>query len=141
MFSWQHILETALVPNQAIQISVDVTVTLFLNQSSQNVDLFLDLISSTSVQDFSRMKCFTLPWQHILRRALRQNRVLEISDDVTVTSFLNQLQRNFVLFVCNTKRRLCTKFEQNRKNKEGAKHRKWRHCDVISTNSSKTSCM
>ena len=51
-----------LVPmrNQPIQLSNDVTVTLFLNQSSQNFDICLEMISSTSVQNFSRTR------QHIL---------------------------------------------------------------------------
>ena len=66
MFPWQHILESALLRDQAMQLSNDVTVTLFLNQSSQNFELFLQMIISTSVQNFSRIKCFILPWQHIL---------------------------------------------------------------------------
>ena len=41
MFPWQQILETTLPQNQAIQISNDVTVTLFLNQCPQNFELFL----------------------------------------------------------------------------------------------------
>ena len=54
MFRWQHILETVLMPSGAIQVSNDVTVTLFLNQSLQNFAVFLEMISSTSVQNFSR---------------------------------------------------------------------------------------
>ena len=38
--------------NQPIQLSNDVTVTLFLNQSSQNFELSLEMIISTSVQNF-----------------------------------------------------------------------------------------
>ena len=76
------------------------TVTLFLNQSLQNFEVFLQMISGISVQNFSRKKCFMLSWQHILFRVVRQNRVLEILDDVTVTSFCNQSEQNFVfLFV------------------------------------------
>ena len=82
--------------NGAIQLSNDVTVTLFLNQSLQNFDLFLEMISSTFVQNFSRKKCFILQWQNILLRILRQNWVLEIIDDVTVTLFCNQSQHNFL---------------------------------------------
>ena len=100
MFPWQHIFESALMRNQPIQLSNDVTVTLFLNQSSQNFELSLEMIISTSVQNFSRIQCFILPWQHIFWRVLLTNRVLKISDDVIVTSFLNQSQQNFVfLFV------------------------------------------
>ena len=55
IFPWQHILESALMQNEAIQLSNDVTVTLFLNQSSQNFELFLEMIISTSVQNFSRI--------------------------------------------------------------------------------------
>ena len=100
MFPWQHILETALMRNGAIQLSNYVTVTLFLNQSLQTFEVFLEMISGTAVQNFSRKKCFVLPWQHILLRVLRQNWVIEIIDDVTVTSFGNQSQQSFVfLFV------------------------------------------
>ena len=37
--------------NQAIKLSNDVTVTLFLDQFSQNSELFLEMIISTSVQN------------------------------------------------------------------------------------------
>ena len=62
MFPWQHIRETALMQNGAIQLSNDVTVTLFPNQSLQNFEVFLEMISNTSVQNFSRKKCFILKW-------------------------------------------------------------------------------
>ena len=93
MFSWQHILEIAFMRNRAIQLSNDVTVTLFLNQSLQTFEVFLEMISGTSVQNFSRMKCFILPWQHLLLRVLRQNRVPEIIDDVTINL-------NKILYFC-----------------------------------------
>ena len=96
MFPWQHILETALMRNGTIQLSNDLAVTLFLNQSLQNFEVFLEMISSTSVQNFRRKKCFILKWQHILLRVLRQNRVLEIIDDGTLTSFCNQSQQCFI---------------------------------------------
>ena len=99
IFPWQHILETALMRNGAIQLSNYVTVTLFLNQSLQTFEVFLEMISCTSVQNFSRKKCFILPLQHILLRVLMQNRVIEIIDDVTVTSFCNQSQQNIVFLV------------------------------------------
>ena len=54
------------------------------------------MISGTSLQNFSGSKCFILPWQHILLIVLRQNQVIEIIDDVTVTSFCNQSQQNSV---------------------------------------------
>ena len=60
------LLESALKQNQAIQLSNDVTVTLFLNQSSQNFEPFLEMIISTSVQNFSRIKSFILLWQQII---------------------------------------------------------------------------
>ena len=66
MFPWQHIFEFALMRNQPMQLSDDATVTLFLNQSSQNFELCLEKIISTSVQNFSRIQWFILPWQHIL---------------------------------------------------------------------------
>ena len=43
MFLWQHILETALMRNGSIQLSDDVTVKLFLNQSLQN---FLSILGN-----------------------------------------------------------------------------------------------
>ena len=41
------------------------------------------------------------PWQHFLGvgRVLRKNRVFQNSIDVTVTSFLNQPQHNFVILL------------------------------------------
>ena len=66
MFLWQHIFELALMRNQPIQLSNDVTVTLFLTQSSQNFELLLEMIISTFVQNFRRIQCFILPWRHIL---------------------------------------------------------------------------
>ena len=66
MFPWQHIFKSALMRNQQTQLSNNVTVTLFFNQSSQKFELSLEMIISTSVQNFSRIQCFILPWQHIL---------------------------------------------------------------------------
>ena len=77
MFPWQHILETALMQNGATQLSNYITVTMFPNQSSQTFEVFLEVISGTFVQDFSRMNFFILPWQHILLRVLRQIRSLK----------------------------------------------------------------
>ena len=78
MFPWQHIPKTALMRSGAIQLNNYVTMTLFLNQSLQSFQLFLKMISGTSVQNVSRKKCFILPWQHILFRVLGQNWVIEI---------------------------------------------------------------
>ena len=54
MFPWQHILETALMRNGVIQLSIGITVTLFLNQPLQNFEVFLEMISITSAAIFSR---------------------------------------------------------------------------------------
>ena len=89
IFPWQHIPETALMRNGTIQPSNDVTATLFLNQSLQNFEVFLEMISGSSVQNFRKKKYFIFPWEDILLRVLRQNWVLEIIDDITVTSFCN----------------------------------------------------
>ena len=51
-----------------------------------------------------------LPWQHFLGRVLRKDQVLQNSNDVTVTSFLNQSQYNFVIL----SEILSFIFEQNR---------------------------
>ena len=121
MFPWQHIRETALVRNGAIQLSNDVPVTLFLNQSLQTFEEFLEMTSGTSVQNFSRKKCFLLPWQYTLLRVLRQSKVLQITDDVILQSISTKL----CIFVCNTNKHLCTKFEENRtRNKEVCKNGK-----------------
>ena len=62
MFQWQHIFELALMGNRPIQLSNDVTVTLFLNQSSQNFAICLEMILSITVQNFSGIQFFILPW-------------------------------------------------------------------------------
>ena len=125
MFRWQHIFESALMRNQLIQNSNDVTVTLFLNQSSQNFELSLEMIINTSVQNFSGIQCFILPWEHIFLGVLLINQVLKISDDVIVTSFLNQSQQKFVFLFVIPRGISVHKFEQNRtRDKEVAKNRK-----------------
>ena len=54
---------------------------------------------------------------------------IEISDDVISQS----ISTKFYLFVCNAKKHLSAKFEQDQtRNKEVAKNGKWYHCDVIS---------
>ena len=52
MFPWQHILETVLRQTGAIQPSNYVTVTLLLNQSSEAFEMFLEMTSVTTVQNF-----------------------------------------------------------------------------------------
>ena len=99
MFPWQHILETALRQNGALQLSNDVTLTLFLNQSLQTFEGFLEMISGTSVQNFSRKKCFILPWQHILLSVLRQNWVPEIIDNKHHCDVILQSVSKFCIFV------------------------------------------
>ena len=136
MFPWQYISESTLMQNQAIQLSNGVTVTLFLNQSSQNLERFLEMIITISAQNFSRIQCFILPWQHILWRVLFQigsSKSVMTSCDVIFQS----ISTKFCNFVCYTKKHLYAKFEQNRiRNKEVARNKKWHHCDVISKNSS-----
>ena len=94
MFKWQHIFESALMRNQPIQLCNDVTVTLFLNQSSQNFEL---VPLYKILAEYNASYCHS---NTFFERVLLTNRVLKISDDVIVTSFLNQSQQNFVfLFV------------------------------------------
>ena len=122
MFPWQHISELALMRNQPIQLSNDVTVALFLNQSSQNFELCLEMIISTSVQNFSRTQCFILPWQtHSLKgtfdKSGPQNQWKRHCDVIS-----QSISTKLCIFVCYTKRHLCTKFEQNwTRNKDVAK--------------------
>ena len=64
------------------------------------------------------------------------DRVLKTSDDVTVTSFLNESQQNFVfLFVIS---RIISVPSLSKIGQETKKLQKWerRHCDIISKNSS-----
>ena len=49
LFLWQHILETALMQYGTIQLSNDVTETLFLNRSLQTFEVFLEMVSGTTV--------------------------------------------------------------------------------------------
>ena len=51
IFPWQHILETVLIRNAAIQLSNDIIPTLFLNEFSQAFEMFLEMIRGTSVQN------------------------------------------------------------------------------------------
>ena len=126
--------------NQPIQLSNDVTVTLFLYQSSQNFALCLEMTISTPVQNFNRIQFFILPWQHILWRLLLTNRVLKISDDVTVTPFLNQSQQNSVFCLLYQEASLCKIWAKSDKKQRSCKNGKWRHCDVISKKSSAIFC-
>ena len=82
------------------------------------------MLSSASVQNFSKKKCFISKGQQILVRVLRQNHC-----DV----ILQSISTKVCIFICNAKKHLCAKFEQNwTKNKEVAKIGN----DVISKNSS-----
>ena len=141
MFPWQHIFESTLLRNQPIQLSNDVTVTQFLHQSSQNFEICLKMIISTSVQNFSRIQCFILPWQYILSRVLLTNRVLKIDDDVTVTSFLNQFPQNFAFLFVIPRDISVQNFSKI--GQETKKLPKWEmtSCDIISKNSSAIFCL
>ena len=100
------------------------------------------MIISTTVQNFSAIQCFILPWQHILWRVLLTNQVLKISDDVIVMSFLNQSQQNFVfLFVIPRGISVHNLSKIGQETKKLQKNRKWRHCDVISKNSLAIFCV
>ena len=96
--AWQHILETVLMQNGAIQLSNDVTVTLFLNQSLQNFEVFLEMISGIPVQNFSRKKMIYIAIATHSLKSTWQNRVLQFNDDVTVTSF--SINLNKILYFC-----------------------------------------
>ena len=52
---------------------------------------------------FNRPKChtdlFVLLWEHLLGRTLRQNQVIQISNGLTVTSFLIQSQQYFAFLL------------------------------------------
>ena len=79
MFPWQHIFELALMQNQPIQLSNDVTVTLFLNQCSQNFVFLFVIPRGISVQNLNKIGQETKKLQ-------------KIGNDVIVTSFLKIAQ-------------------------------------------------
>ena len=89
IFPWQHTLETALIRNEAIQLSNYVTVTLFLNQSQQTFVILLEILSCTFVANLSKITLFMFPWQHILEKALMRNGAIQLSNYVTVTLILS----------------------------------------------------
>ena len=60
------------------------------------------------------MDSLLLPWQHFLGRELRKDKVLQNSNDVTVTSFLNRFQHNSVILLENTKLYICGKLEHGK---------------------------
>ena len=95
---WKHILETALMRNGAIQLSNDVTVTLFLHQSLQNFELFLEMISSNSLQSFNRKKCFILKWQHILLRSWATVSLVHKFTSLTQDDEENRTRQNTVIY-------------------------------------------
>ena len=107
--------------NQPIQLSNDVTVTLFLNQSSENFEPSLEMIISTSVQNFSRTMLHIAMATHSLKGIFDkldpQNQWWRHCDVIS-----QSISTKFCIFVCYTKRHLWAKFEQNRtRNKEVAK--------------------
>ena len=94
MLPWQHILETVLMRNRAIQLSNDVTVPLFLNESFKNV------LRNDKCYLCKKLLAERKLYIAMATHVLRPHWVLEIIDDVTVTSFCNHSQQNFVfLFV------------------------------------------
>ena len=72
---------------------------------------------------------------HSLKGTLK-NRVHRISEDVIVTSFLNQSQQNFVFLFVIPRGISVQNLSKIGKKQRSCKNGKWRHCDVISKNSS-----
>ena len=83
--SWKSASERLSLPN-----SNDVTVTSFLNQSQQNFVISLEILSCIFVPNLSTIGSLMFPWQHILESVLLENQAIQLSNDVTVTLFLNQ---------------------------------------------------
>ena len=83
MFPWQHIFKSALMQNQPIHPSNDVTVTLFLNQSSQNFVFLFVIERGISVQNLSKI-------------GQESKKLQKMGNDVIVTSFLKIAQQSFV---------------------------------------------
>ena len=79
--------------------SDDVTVTSFLNQSQQNVFISFEILGCSCVLNLSKIGLLMFPWQHILDSVLMQNQAIQLSNDFTVTLFLNQCSQNFELFL------------------------------------------
>ena len=99
LLPWQHFLGRALRKDRVLGNSYDVTVTSFLNQSQQNFLILLEILSCTFVPNLSKIRLFMFPWQHILETALMRNGAIQLSNDVTVTLFLNQSLQTFEMFL------------------------------------------
>ena len=90
LLPWQHFLGRALWKDQVLQNSDDVTVTSFLNQSQQNFVIRLEILRCIFVPNVNKIELSMFPWQHILESALMPNQAIQLSNDFTVTLFLNQ---------------------------------------------------
>ena len=71
----------------------------FLNQSQHYFEILLEILSCAFVPNLSKIGLLIFPWQHILETALMQNGAIQLSNDVTVTLFLNQSLQNFEVFL------------------------------------------
>ena len=85
----QHFLGGALRRDRVLQNSYDVTVTSFINQSQQPFLILLEILSCAFVSKLSEIGLSMFPRQHILETALMRNGVIQLSNYVTVTLFLN----------------------------------------------------
>ena len=97
LLPWQHFLGGVLQKDRVLQNSNDVNVTSFLNQSQQKFVILLEILSCIFVTNLSKIRLLMFPWQHIFESALMQNQPIQLSNDVTVTLFLNQPSQNFEL--------------------------------------------
>ena len=109
-FSWKYVgiclkvkgntfLEECLGKIESSKIVYEVTVTSYLNQSQHSFVILLEILSCTFVPNLSKIGFFMFPWQHILETALMWNGAIQLSNDVTVTLFLNQSLQNFEVFL------------------------------------------
>ena len=141
MLPWKHIFELALMRNQLIQLSNDVTVTLFLNQSSQNFELCLEMIISTSVQNFSEYNASYFHGNTFFEGYFWQ---IGYSKSV-MTSLWRHVSINLkkILYFCllYQEASLCKIWAKSDKKQRSCKKWKWRYCDVISKNSSAIFCV
>ena len=73
--------------------------TSFLNQSQQKFVMSLEILTCIFVPNLRKIGLLLFPWQHIFESALMRNQAIQLSNDVTVTLFLNQSSQNFELLI------------------------------------------
>ena len=88
LLPWQHFLGGTLQEDRVLQNSNDVTVVISQSILTKFV-ILLEILRFIFVSNLSKIGLLMFPWQHIFELALMQNQPIQLSNDVTVTLFLN----------------------------------------------------